>query len=53
MRVGVNFFPWKNQVVRWNTELLYLNQSPVGYFAVPYPVGGNGPVFHSNLEVNF
>jgi len=35
LRVGVNVFPWKNQVVRWNTELLYLNHSSVGYFAVP------------------
>ena len=53
VRVGVNVFPWKNQVVRWNTELLYLNRSPVGYLSVPFTVGGNGPVFHSNLEVNF
>jgi hypothetical protein len=27
--------------------------SPVGYTAVPYPVGGNGPLFHINLEMNF
>jgi hypothetical protein len=53
VRVGVNVFPWKNQVVRWNTEVLYLNRSPVGYLSVPFTVGGNGPVFHSNFEVNF
>ena len=53
VRVGVSIFPWKNQVVRWNTELLYLNHSPVGYLSVPFAVGGNGPVFHSNFEVNF
>ncbi len=53
VRFGVNVFPWKNQVVRWNTEFLYLNRSPVGYLSVPFTVGGNGPVFHSNLEVNF
>ena len=53
VRFGVNVFPWKNQVVRWNTELLYLNRSPVGYLSVPFAVGGNGPVFHSNFELNF
>ena len=53
VRFGVNVFPWKNQVVRWNSEFLYLNRSPVGYLSVPFTVGGNGLVFHSNLEVNF
>ena len=53
LRFGVNVFPWKNQMVRWNAELLYLNRSPVGYLSVPFAVGGNGPVFHSNLELNF
>jgi hypothetical protein len=53
IRVGVNVFPFKNQAIRWNTEVIFLKHSPVGYLSVPYPVGGNGPVFHSNLEVNF
>ena len=53
VRFGVNVFPWKNQMVRWNTELLYLNRSSVGYLSVPFTVGGNGPVFHSNFELNF
>ena len=26
---------------------------PVGYTAVPYPVGGNGNLLHLNLEMNF
>jgi len=25
----------------------------VGYTAVPYPVGGNGNLFHVNAEMNF
>jgi len=25
----------------------------VGYTAVPYPVGGNGDVFHVNFEMSF
>jgi hypothetical protein len=53
VRFGVNFHPWKNRVVRWNNELLYLNHSPLGALSLPYPVGGNGPVFSSNFEVNF
>ncbi len=52
-RVGVNFFPWKNRVVRWNNELLYLNRSPVGYTSVPFTVGGKGFVFHSTWELAF
>lgn len=52
-RFGVNFFPFKNKVVRWNTEGLYLYNSPVGYTSVPYPVGGKGWVFHSSWELAF
>lgn len=52
-RVGINLFPKKNRVVRWNNEGLYLFNSPVGYLAVPFPVGGHGFVFHSNFEVAF
>ena len=53
IRLGFNVFPWKNQVVTWNTEFLQLNRSPVGYSSVPFAVGGNGLVFHSNFLVNF
>ena len=52
-RAGVNFFPWHNKVVRWNTEFIYLQQSPVGYTSVPFALGGLGPVFHTNLELAF
>jgi hypothetical protein len=52
-RTGVNVYPWKNQVVRWNIELIHLKRSPVGSLSLPYAVGGNGPVFHTNVEVNF
>jgi hypothetical protein len=52
-RAGVNYFPFHNKVVRWNSEFLYLNHSPVGYTAVPFALGGNGPVFHTSLEVAF
>jgi hypothetical protein len=52
-RLGVNVHPFKNRVVRWNTEFIYLRNSAVGYTALPYPQGGNGPVFHTNWELAF
>jgi hypothetical protein len=52
-RVGANWFPWKNKVVRVNNEFLYLYRSPVGYSSVPFVVGGTGLVFHSNVELAF
>ena len=52
-RAGVNYFPYKNRVVRWNTEFLYLYRSPVGYPSVPFPFGGTGPIFSSTLELAF
>ena len=36
-----------------NAEWIGLDDCPVGYTAVPYPVGGNGDVFHVDLEMNF
>ena len=53
VRVGLNWFPWKNKVVRWNNEWLYLYRSPVGYSSVPFAIGGRGNVFHSSLELAF
>jgi hypothetical protein len=52
-RGGLNWFPWKNKVVRWNNEGLYLHKSPVGYTSVPFAVGGKGFVFHSTFELAF
>ena len=52
-RFGVNWFPYKNRVLRWNTELLYLFRSPVGYTSVPFALGGKGLVFHSTVELAF
>ena len=52
-RLGVNWFPWKNTVVRMNAEYLELNRAPVGALSLPFPVGGNGSVFQSNFMVYF
>ena len=53
VRAGANWYPVKERGFRVNAEWLHLNKCPVGYTAVPYPVGGNGNVFHTNLELNF
>jgi hypothetical protein len=52
-RAGANYYPVRSRGLRLNAEWLHLDKSPVGYTAVPYPVGGNGDVFHSNFELNF
>jgi hypothetical protein len=52
-RAGANWYVVKQRGLRFNAEWLHLNKSPVGYTAVPYPVGGNGNVFHLNFEMNF
>jgi hypothetical protein len=52
-RAGVNYFPYRNRVIRWNTEFLYLYRSPVGYTSVPFALGGTGPVVYTNLEMAF
>jgi hypothetical protein len=53
VRGGENFFPMKQRGIRVNAELMYVNRSPVGYTAYPYPVGAKGSVFHINFEMNF
>ena len=53
VRMGANWYPWQNKVVRWNNEWLYIRNSPVGYSSVPFVIGGRGSVFHSSLELAF
>jgi hypothetical protein len=53
LRAGANWYFTKQRGLRLNAEFIQLDHSPVGYTAVPYPVGGNGPLFHMNLEMNF
>ncbi|HEX5787282.1 MAG TPA: hypothetical protein VFY03_03835 [Woeseiaceae bacterium] len=51
--VGVNWYPFGEQLIRVNAEMLYLEDSPVGYSSVPFAVGGNGWVFQTNFESRF
>ncbi len=53
LRGGFNYFPKRMRGIRVNGEWLRLDDIPVGYTAVPYPVGGNGSVYHLNFELNF
>jgi hypothetical protein len=53
LRGGINYFPNRMRGIRVNGEWLRLDDNPVGYTAVPYPVGGDGNVYHVNFELNF
>jgi hypothetical protein len=53
LRAGANWYFRHVRGLRVNGEWIHLNDCPVGYTAVPYPVGGNGHLFHLNLEMNF
>jgi hypothetical protein len=53
IRGGENWYLVKERGIRLNGEVMYVNRSPVGYTAYPYPVGAKGPVVHLNLELNF
>lgn len=53
LRVGMNWYVRKTRGLRLNAELIHLRKCPVGYTAVPYPVGGNGDVLDVNFEMNF
>jgi hypothetical protein len=53
VRAGANWYFRQQRGLRVNGEWIHLSHCPVGYAAVPYPVGGNGHLFHVNLEMNF
>jgi len=51
--VGANWFPFKRRELRFNTQFLYLDRSPVGNTASPFIVGGNGWVFSTDVMLSF
>ncbi|MGL5113130.1 MAG: hypothetical protein ACRC6O_10880 [Flavobacterium sp.] len=51
LRFGLNYFPMKSQLFKVNAEYIHLNNSPVGGLSSPYPVGGDGGIFHLNLQL--
>ncbi len=52
-RIGLNWFPWKNQVARLNLEYARLDRSPVGALSLPYTVGANGSVIQASFMLWF
>jgi hypothetical protein len=52
-RAGANWYFAKERGLRANLEWIHLNKCPVGYTAVPFPVGGNGNIVHLNVEMTF
>jgi hypothetical protein len=52
-RAGANWYFTGQRGLRANVEWIWLKKSPVGYTAVPYPVGGNGNVYRVTVEMNF
>jgi hypothetical protein len=53
LSVGLSWFPYKKTNVRINGQVLYLNRSPVGYFSVPFALGGTGFVYSLDVELSF
>jgi hypothetical protein len=53
LRAGLNWFLLKERELKLNMEWIHLNRCSVGYTSVPYPVGGNGDVFHANFMMSF
>jgi hypothetical protein len=53
LRAGMNWYVRKQRGLRLNAEWIHLDDCPVGYTAVPYPVGGNGNLYHLNFEMNW
>jgi hypothetical protein len=53
LRLGLNWFPWRNYVVRWNLEYLYTERNPVGGLSMPMAVGSRGNIVYSSFQVNF
>jgi hypothetical protein len=51
--IGANWFPFKRRELRFNTQFLYLDRSPVGNTASPFIVGGNGWVFSTDVMLSF
>lgn len=51
--VGANWHPFARRELKLNTQFLYLDNSPVGYNAVPYIIGSNGWVFTTDLMLSF
>ena len=53
IRAGANWYFLHERGLRLNLEWIHLIHCPVGYLAVPYPVGGNGNLYSLSWEMQF
>lgn len=51
--LGLNWFPFRRKEIRLNSQVLFLDRSPVGGTSYPQQVGGDGLVFSTDLIVAF
>ena len=51
-RAGINWFPNRSWLFRWNLEYIRTERSPVGALSLPYTVGGTGGILNMNFMVN-
>jgi hypothetical protein len=51
--VGFNWWPFSFRGLRLNSELMYVENSPVGSSTLPYEVGSDGTIFMTNVELAF
>ena len=49
----MNILPFRSKGIRWNDDVIYIEESPVGVLSLPYHVGSEGPISDSNFEVFF
>lgn len=52
VRGGLNYYPGKDETLRWNVEYIHVTNCPVGALSLPYVVGGNGNILNVNFMVN-
>ncbi len=48
---GLNWYVFKTRMFRVNPEVIFIHNSPVGYYSYPTVVGANGTIFMLNLEL--
>ncbi len=53
VRAGANWYFLGQRGLRLNLAFIHQVRSPVGYLAVPYPVGGNGNLYSLTWEMQF
>ncbi|MCX2744184.1 hypothetical protein OO013_09925 [Mangrovivirga sp. M17] len=51
--VGLNIYPFNNEVFRINPEFMYVKNSPVGYLSYPLLLGATGNTLMVTAEIRF